>query len=325
MGKGLSEALVEIPADFDDEYNSYHLSKCFYFPGYLTAVTAYLSHKNTPERNFDCEDALQASYLETLGLHNILWGKALPTRRNEGRNYTAITQLCSAEATDDVTASINGCLRHFTGYTNGDIPDGLSQLNHVVGELLDNVWSHGQSTGFSMAQKTAVPYSDGSDYYLEFSVVDKGLGFFEETKRTGKAREHNINSDSEALLWCIEKGNSTKHADDVDDWGQQLPPGHVGSSPYGAGIGSNYEVNHHQGLGLAHLVELVEKFQGTMIIASGSAILEIDESGKRSMNSLDTPWKGVAISCRFKLSLLLQEIEEETDEELLELMNQLRG
>ncbi|OCH26236.1 hypothetical protein A6E13_20015 [Aliivibrio fischeri] len=324
MGKGLSEALIEIPNDFEHDYNGYYLAKNFYSPGYLSSLTAYLKHKATLERNFDCDPAL-VGYLDTIGIFNILWNRELPVRRTDGINYTPITQLCSAEATDDVTASINSCLRHFTGYIEGDVPDGLSQLSHVVGELQDNVWSHGYSTGFSMAQKSAVPQTDRSDFYLEFAIADKGLGFLEEVRRSGKAREHNLQSDEDALLWCIQEGNSTKHANDIDEWAQQLPPEHIGDSPYGGGIGSSYEVNHHQGLGLAHLVELVEKFQGKLTIASGLAILNINENGEREIKTLDSPWKGVAIACRFKLSLLCKEIDENTDNELLALMGRLRG
>lgn len=325
MGKGLGEALVEIPTNHDEEYNSYHLEKDFYSPGYLATLTAYLKHKRTTERNFDCECDKQDGYLKTLGFYNILWNRPIPKRVSDGKTYTPITQLSSAEATDDVTASINGCLRHFTGYSGGEIPDGLSQLSHVVGELLDNVWSHGFSTGFAMAQKSAVPYTHGSDHYLEFSVVDKGLGFLEETKRTGKAALHNLTTDMDALNWCIQRGNSTKHANDQDEWAQQIPPEHIGDSPYGSGIGSSYEVNHHQGLGLAHLVELVQNFHGKMIIASGNAMLTVEESGDRIETELDEPWKGVAISCKFKLSSLVQEIEEEIDEDLMAIIGRLKG
>ncbi|WP_050937911.1 hypothetical protein [Vibrio harveyi] len=324
MGKGLSEALREIPDDYEHEYNAYYLAKDFYFPGFLSTLAAYLKDKKTPERNFDCDPEI-AGYLRTLGLNHILWNCPEPVRVKDGVTYTPITQLCSAEATDDVTASINGCLRHFTDNVEGQSPDGLVQLNHVVGELHDNVWSHGQSTGFSMAQKTAVPGTNRTDFYLEFAIADKGLGFLEEMRRSGKAQLNNIECDKDALLWCLEEGNSTKHADDSDPWAQQLPPEHIGNSPYGHGIGSDYTVNHHQGLGLAHLVGLIEQFQGNLTIASGTCLLNINEDGERTQETLPTSWKGVAISCKFKLSLLCEEINDTVDEQLLALMEQLRG
>ncbi|MEZ9133072.1 hypothetical protein AB4308_09470, partial [Vibrio breoganii] len=325
MGKGLAEALIEIPSTYDEEYKQFFLNKDFYSPGYLSSLAAFLSFQHVLERNFDCECPNNNSYLETLGLYHILWGRKAPYQVGNGQYYTPITQLLSVESTDDVTASINSCLRHFTGYTDGDIPEGLAKLTHVVGELLDNVWSHGFSTGFAMAQKTAVPYTDRKDFYLEFSIVDKGLGFLEEAKRSGKSKEHNLNTDICALKWCLKKGNSTKHANDIDEWVQQLPPEHTGDSPYGAGIGANYEVNHHQGLGLAHLVELIEKCHGSLVIASGEAMLTIGEDGQRTECNLYNPWKGVAISCKFKLSLLLKEIENTDDDEVLALMDRLKG
>ncbi len=324
MGKGLAEAVIEIPGKYDDVYNSFYLDNGYYTPGYLSALAAYLNYKRTKEREFDCHPKVHG-YLDTIGLYQILWDKDEPERVNEGKNYTPITQLCSAEATDDVTASINNCLRHFTGYASDNEPDGLTQLTFVVGELHDNVWSHGNSTGFSMAQKSAVPHTGRTDYYLEFAIVDKGIGFLEEIKRTGKADLNNIKSDSDAIQWCIQEGNSTKHADDKDEWAQQLPPEHVGDSPFGFGIGESYEVNHHQGLGLSHLVKLIEKYQGELCIVSGNAVFHINHMGFRSIDTIDTSWKGVAISCRFKLSLLCQQMESETNEALLTLMERLRG
>ncbi|MFA0709694.1 hypothetical protein AB4653_28685, partial [Vibrio sp. 10N.222.48.A3] len=86
-----------------------------------------------------------------------------------------------------------------------------------------------------------------------------------------------------------------------------------------------YTVNHHQGLGLAHLVRLIEQFQGTLTIASGRCLLNINEDGERVQETLPTYWKGVAISCKFKLSLLCEEINDTVDEQLLALMEQLRG
>jgi len=38
-------------------------------------------------------------------------------------------------------------------------------------------------------------------------------------------------SDQEAIEWCLVEGNSTKHANDEDDWAQRLPDDFVGSNP----------------------------------------------------------------------------------------------
>jgi len=66
-------------------------------------------------------------------------------RLNEGRNYASITALRNAEQVDNATTTINNCIRSLAG--NND-SKGISELTKVVGELHDNVWSHGKSTGF---------------------------------------------------------------------------------------------------------------------------------------------------------------------------------
>ncbi|MDO9316599.1 MAG: hypothetical protein Q7V56_00160 [Gammaproteobacteria bacterium] len=70
---------------------------------------------------------------------------------------------------------------------------------NVVGELHDNVWSHGKSTGFSMAQKFKVPYEE--DYFIEFALADMGLGLRGEMIRAGKE----VSSHEAAIEWCLKK------------------------------------------------------------------------------------------------------------------------
>ncbi len=320
MGKGLLCALNELSTHHDTEYNYFHLPKDFYHPGYLVAMAAYLHLHRVEKRGFDCHPEI-AGYLDAMAMSSALWGSDgySQQRVNEGRNYSVITPLHSEEVVDFATTSINGCIREFT---QGNNHSGITELFHVVGELHDNVWSHGLSSGFSMAQKTRVPYMD--DNYLEFSLADSGLGFLAETNRAGIGHQ----SHQEAISWCLVEGNSTKHGDDIDEWAQHLPNDNVGGSPFGAQVETRGDENHHQGLGLAHLVKLVRKYSGELSLASGDTCFTIDSTGQEAYHTLGNFWQGVAISCRFRESLLCQDIQEdnlEPDELLNSIIEQLGG
>lgn len=320
LGKGLLCALNGLALHHDVEYNEFYLPKDFYHPGYLVALTAYLHHHRIEQRNFNCH-ADNTGYFAAMAMSKALWNSDTydQQRVNEGRSYSVITPLHNEEAVDIATTTINSCIRTFT---QGKHHTGITDLFHVVGELHDNVWSHGLSSGFSMAQRSKVPLTD--DYYLEFALADHGLGFLAETNRTGKDHK----SHEEAIKWCIVEGNSTKHSDDMDEWAQYQPSDILGGSPFGGQIETRSESNHHQGLGLAHLVKLVKKYNGELTLASGDACYMIDSSGQESFQNLQFFWQGVSISCKFRESSLCQDFQEEdfeSDELLSSIIEQLGG
>ncbi len=45
-----------------------------------------------------------------------------------------------------------------------------------------------------------------------------------------------IESHQDAIEWCIQEGNSSKHADLQDDWAQQVPGDYMGGNLFGAGV-----------------------------------------------------------------------------------------
>ncbi|AXI03866.1 hypothetical protein HYN46_14080 [Aquirhabdus parva] len=315
---GLQVALNRINSCFD-EYGDCYLDKGHYGPGFIAALTAVLFERRVDERSFDTHSEVM-SYLRTLGLHRVLWGNDVGAfqRVNEGRNYSPITALHNAEQVDNATTTINNCIRNFVRNRQSQ---GISELTKVVGELHDNVWSHGKSTGFSMAQKWAVTGTNRGDYYLEFALADRGFGFLEEMKRS---RKNYASTDQEAIEWCIVEGHSTKHADDEDEWFQRLPEDFTGVSPMGR-VGVVTSENHHQGLGLANLVSLVQRYDGVLHIASGNSLFTMRNNTKE-FSAVKTPWKGVTISCRFKESSLLRQIEKDViDAETAAIMSRLRG
>lgn len=280
-----------------DEHNCCSLPAAYYRPGFLVALASYLDSRSVNYQSFDCHSD-NAGYFDAIGLSLAIWDvDDYPYQRvGCGSNYSMMTRLNSADNTDRCTTDINNCLRNMTPNRS----DGFSNLTHVVGELHDNVWSHGMGTGFSLAQKYQVPFSNGQDYYLEFALADSGLGYLREMKRAG----FDIESHQEAIDWCVREGNSTKHSDTQDEWAQTVPADLAGGSPMSYSVGTRVSANHHQGLGLDHLLRLVKGYSGELDLVSGNATLSIDSNGRESFSINENTWQGVVLSCRIKESCL---------------------
>lgn len=217
-------------------------------------------------------------------------------RSNQGINYSPLVVLDAVEQTNQATRDIAGCIR--TWFTDDKLTRFAGELCDVVGDLHDNVWSHAKSTGVSMAQKWSQP--SASDSVFEFALADGGMGFVKELQRSGVAARERIESAKDAIAWCVVRGNSSKIRVE-DPWEQRLPDDHMGN-PMGSIAKVRGHGNHHLGLGLAKLVELVEKFKGELWLASGDAMMTIDRNGLRKYQSLPFQWAGVILSCRFSVS-----------------------
>lgn len=137
-----------------------------------------------------------------------------------------------------------------------------------------------------------------------------------------------IDNHRDAISWCIREGNSSKHADLIDDWAQQLPHDNMGGSMFGSGVpvAVKEKDNNHQGLGLAHLMKLVNTYRGQLLLASGDVCLVADGEDV-CYEDLETAWPGVAISCRFKISDLAVEHDNEhdIDQDLADIIRALGG
>lgn len=177
----------------------------FISPGYIVALAAYSRSKQIEFNNiaFHCEKT--KGYVSAIGLENALGGNdSYPyERKKSGQNYSPLVLLDSSYGTDKATDTINNCIRYL--FDNPDISGFVKDLCDVVGDLHDNVWSHGKSTGFSMAQKWKKPYAT-SEYCFEFALADCGLGFLGELQRVGLL----FHDDEESIDWCVKKGNSSK-------------------------------------------------------------------------------------------------------------------
>ncbi|HCD1613120.1 TPA: hypothetical protein NBH86_000847 [Serratia marcescens] len=321
MGLSLKDGVEQIPAFYNPVSNELNLPTGMHFhPGSMAVLAAFINSKRISSENCTLPNE---GYLEAVGLPKALWGidNYDKDRINVGVNYSLVTALVSADLVDEATTSINDCIRKLSYPGGGPYPDGIAALTHVVGELHDNVWSHGRSTGFSFAQKSAVPYTNKQEFYLEFGLADSGLGFLRELQRTNIP---DIGNHQDAIQWCIQEGNSSKHAAYVDDWAQQLPDGHIGGNVFGGNVPVREGQNNHQGLGLWHLMRLVNRYDGDFMLISGDVCLESSVNGP-VYSQLKRHWQGVAISCRFRLSKLSVEPEEAIDPEIAALMEILGG
>ncbi|MEN5128520.1 hypothetical protein [Pseudomonas alloputida] len=302
------------------------LPKRYYSAGFVAALAAFLRHKNLDKDSFGCHHEYNEGYLKAIGLSKAVWGTDdYKLRRiNAGETYAPLTHLQSRDAVDEGTGQINGCLRTMAKSSSVNYlqSPAFAELLAVVGELHDNVWSHGLDSGFSTAQRRTCP-KDGP--LIEFSLADCGMGFRNELQR---ARVENIATDRDAIDWCIQKGNSSKLAAKEDPWAQSVPEDFLGGRPFGNGVTTFQNTgNHHQGLGLAKLLSLAKQYDGLLYLASGDHYLEL-QNGIPSYRELSHPWQGVAISLAIKESSFVvggQPIQDVDSDDVFELMNALRG
>jgi len=295
----------------------YQVDANFLTPGYWVAFSAKALSEGLEDKNILFPNKDMAEYASALGFSKLLWGEDNyhAARVNEGVNYSTLTLLDLPEATDKATGHINNCIRRLL--PDSEHEEFISQLCDVVGDLHDNVWSHGRSSGVSMAQKWRT--IDHHEHYLEFALADCGLGFKAELSRVGNDCE----SDQHAIEWCIQEGNSTKKQKITDDFAQRMP-GDIIDNPL-PGIGTPQENdNHHMGLGLAKLIQLVQKYHGELWLASGTDMLIIDSNGKQRYENVGFSWKGVALACRFCTSDIKRALVNITDPEIASLMEMLR-
>lgn len=263
-----------------------------YTPGYWTALVAHCRLKNIEYDGIHIVSEKNQGYASAIGIEKALNGldSYCYERKNSGINYSELVHLNSADDTNKATSTINSCIRQL--FDTPDLSSFSTDLCEVVGELHDNVWSHGMSTGFSTAQKWNPPTSSG--YCFEFALADCGLGFLKELNRVGL----NCLNDEDSIKWCIEKGNSSKTLKVADAWSQRLPPDIAGNPMPGIGKPVMSE-NNHMGLGLAKLVELVNNYKGQLWLSSGEKTLTIDTNGTQSFKNNKQKWQGVALACRF--------------------------
>ncbi|TGN08609.1 hypothetical protein [Leptospira bandrabouensis] len=201
-----------------------------------------------------------------------------------------IQEIINKDFTDTATGNIAECFESFFSGNVYQESGYRSQVFKTIGELHDNVSSHSGSSGYSIAQIC-------NDKF-EFSISDFGKGFLAELKQNMPGLQ--ITMDSDAIKWCLQKGNTTKRSDEFD---QYLPVDFVGQSPM-TGVKHSWrnDGNHHQGFGLFLLHELALKFGGILEIASGSCYYQLANDGLECYTDLGEKIAGVSVSISFNLS-----------------------
>ncbi|WP_156478840.1 hypothetical protein [Alcanivorax sp. NBRC 102028] len=97
---------------------------------------------------------------------------------------------------------------------NSDLKNTI--VSHIF-EIFMNAYGHGKKNGFSHGAMSCGRY-DKKEGKLSLSVVDFGHGVCESVRRFQKEPDL---SDSEALIWALKRGNSTK----TDSQGLDIPRG----------------------------------------------------------------------------------------------------
>lgn len=299
------------------------VSESYCGPGYWVAFAARARARKLKINDLDIS-AQHRDYAKAIMLESVLGEPdTYPHGRpGQGWNYSPLVTLADVSETDRATGSINSCIR--TLFPALELKRFVNALCDVVGDMHDNVWSHGNSTGISMAQKWNKPRSAGQVQNLEFALADCGYGFLAELKRSGIAGKFRISNDADAIRWCIQEGHSSKKRED-DGWTQRLPEDAMGN-PMGAIARVKDKENNHLGLGLYKLTELVRAFSGELWLVSGDAMFHLCPANE-TYTQISCPWQGVALACRFSTDAVLQQAKrlESTPDELDRLLGAVLG
>jgi hypothetical protein len=312
---GLRELLGrQVPTTSVGRDGFFDVEDSFCTPGFWSAYAARALQRGVHTGELGLSGKLKG-YAHAIGIERAL-GEAdsFPhDRRRAGQTYSPLVLLDTPELTEKATGEINGCIRGL--FPEQEYAAFVASICELVGDLLDNVWSHGKSTGFSMAQRWG---KDREGFFFEFAVADCGLGFLRELRRVGIP---GIDGHRDAVAWCIQKGNSTKKKA-VNAWAQRLPLDVMGNPMPGLGMIVETD-NHHLGLGLAKLVEATERFSGRLWLASGDALLNIHPRRGRTYETIGIEWQGVAAACRFHSSQVRQAVQAETETEFQRIFTNL--
>lgn len=223
------------------------------------------------------------TYADTIGLLSVQSGSNIARQPVAGRTYSSLVELHSPAEVDLANAAINEliCLQ-LENY-----PNVAGQACQIVGELHDNVPAHAGGTGFSMAQFYP------SAGLLEIAVSDNGRGMLRNVQRV----DDQIMDHQTAIEWCMSEGHTS--AAEPDDWAQWIPEDSL-QNPYQDNVQTRSSHNHHAGLGLWKLEQIVKATEGTLLVWSGDACLLI-EGGQRRFETTET-WNGVAIALRLPIA-----------------------
>ncbi|GAA6136115.1 hypothetical protein NBRC116188_29050 [Oceaniserpentilla sp. 4NH20-0058] len=297
-------------------------NNAFYFPCFWVAAAIYATDNKIPYQQLDIHPDIEG-YASVIGFSQVLGDTTPVNRPKDGSDYSSMEKLEDDQSADAGKSRIGNCLREMLNTNklkNSDpVKIAINDLIGVIGELHDNVVSHSKGIGFSVAQSHPF-YKYKQGRFLSFAIADNGIGFLSELKARKVA---DINTDQEAIAWCIVKNNTSKRKSVDDEWAQRVPSdAHV--NPFGPHITTKDKDNNHQGLGLDKLCQLVTKYKGELRIESGRAALYVDNTGEHRYSEIDHGQDGVSISLLLNVDEFENQVPEQPSKKVKELMNKLR-
>lgn len=228
-----------------------------------------------------------SGYAQTNGLqHHLYPGVSLPPPgMASGQSYCQLAKLQNSHEVNACNEIIGSLLKNqLRNCPNSDL---VAKTIGVVGELHDNVASHAYGCGFSCAQV----YRGGKPK-IQIAIADCGCGLNGSVRTFGQDL-----TDEAAILWCLERGNTTAGAGSIasDDLiGPQTVPDDCQITPFPDSVPTRSSDNHHMGEGLFRLTELVQSTGGETWIWSGNSQITCKNESRRPILQ-KAHWQGTAI------------------------------
>ena len=253
--------------------------------------------------NADCE-----SYASNTGLLDALQGNTPVANSGSlsGKSYSPLTKLSSAAEVRYCNAVITNVL--YANLANDGNKPFVEKVAKIVGELHDNAAAHASGSAFSATQVYG--------QRLEFAIADCGCGMLRNVRKV----RPDIRNYPDAILWCLERGNTTARA--RDDMAQRVPDDCI-VSPMPDGVETYTDENHHYGEGLWRLTELLKATSGKAWIWSGNGTVYIDGNAPQKVVKLDDlSWSGVVVELEFDMGRI-QSLGDDSEVDLSDLAARL--
>ena len=150
----------------------FEVAGSFFTPGFWTAYIARARQRGLHNQELGLP-ADRTGYARAIGIERALGDPdSYPYERvHAGQNYSPLVLLDTPELAERAIGEINGCIRRL--FPEDEYSKFVASICELVGDLLDNVWSHGKSSGFSMTQRWG---GDRDGFFFEFAIADCGLG-----------------------------------------------------------------------------------------------------------------------------------------------------
>lgn len=93
---------------------------------------------------------------------------------------------------------------------------------------------------------------------------------------------------------------------------------------FSGGVPLKDDENHHEGLGLYKLVDLVQKTKGNLSILSGNGLKSINAEGVSDVE-LKNRWQGVVIYCKLSIQNIKDQLHESSGSDIDAILKEILG